>query len=490
MAVPEVVKADVPTLQTRPLRDRFAVELSDDDIETYRAIFKAQAEADWAQADALLAELDDTSLLGAILADRYLDEEYLTYYDELESWMANYADHPKAARIYRLAQRKHQSGEAEPRKPQSASKLKGFGTTSGIGNTGRPMGWKAALGDLTSGRYAQAQSNFASIAKRTKNSWYKSAAHYWAGRAAALQNNGNDAQYYFSKAAEQSYTLYGVMAASALKQPILHAAYDANTKHRIYDKPAIARASAYKQLNMEARAEEELRHAYTLTDRDGQEQLLHIAAALDLPALQLRISQALWYNTKLHHTGDYPIPSWEPAERSAQAPASLLSAIARQESGFNPYARSAAGATGVMQIMPETARYIIRRNRLNEVQVASADGAAYKSPFTIDNLTKPEVNLAVGAHYVDYLAEKSYIDNSVIHILAAYNAGPGALQKWAKQYDYINDPLLFVEHIPYKETRHYVQQVLTNYIMYEMLQDHTANAINALHAGQWPKVNL
>lgn len=485
-----VYTQELEVMKPKPLRERFAVSLSENDIDTYHAIFAAQAASDWETADTLIAKLNDATLLGSLLADRYLSVDYISYYDELETWMRNYADHPKAHRIHSLAKRKQPNdSEMLAHASSTGKRLKGFGTANGIGGVERPTGWRAALAHLRNDRFAQAESAFVKIAKRVDHSWYKSAGYYWAARAATATDQNEKARNYYNKASQQGYTLYGVLAASALQQPILHAPYNADANHSIYDLASIARASVYKQLNMDARAEHELRNAYTQTDRAGQEQLLHISAALELPALQLRISQALWYNTKLHHTGDYPLPSWELAERSAKAPNSLLYAIARQESGFYTKAKSRVGATGVMQIMPETARYIIDKNGLDEVRVASADGSFPKSSFTLANLTKPEINLAVGAHYIDYLAEKHYIDNSVIHILAAYNAGPGALRKWTKEYSHIQDPLHFVEHIPYRETRHYVQQVLTNYIMYEMLEGQSSKAISDLHASTWPTVN-
>lgn len=471
---------------SRPLRERFEVSLSNADSERYHALYKAHAQADWQSADALIAELDNNILLGAALANRYLSEDYVSSYNELEQWLVTYSDHPKASRIHRLAMRKQPSDTAAPKAAENTSKLKGYGTVSGIGHAERPAAWAEAMRLYKTGKYSAATKHFVAAAKQTDNHWYISSAHFWAGRSANAAGNNPTAHY--EKASGYGYTLYGTLARHALGNAMLEEAYAANSEHSVYDKAAVARASAYTQLGMPALAEKELRHLFTASDRDGREQLMHIAAALELPALQLRISQSLWYNTKSNHAGDYPMPAWELAERSAQTPMGLLFAIARQESGFNPNAKSRVGAKGVMQLMPKTASYIIERNRLDEVRVASADDSYPTSAFKLSNLDKPEVNLAIGAHYIDYLADKNYIDNNLIYTLTAYNAGPGKLRKWKRELETSADPLLFIESIPYRETRHYVQQVLNNHMMYALLDSGDTSALDALASGQWPHV--
>ncbi len=131
----------------------------------------------------------------------------------------------------------------------------------------------------------------------------------------------------------------------------------------------------------------------------------------------------------------------------------LVLAVSRQESNFNPYARSSAGACGLMQVMPNTA-YHVSGN--------SQDKKDLRRLFDIS------YNLEVGQKYLEYLLNKPYIGGNLFYMLAAYNAGPGNLVKWMKTMRYQNDPLLFIEVIPARQTRLYVERVMANYWIYSM----------------------
>src|SRR5688572_20467706 len=94
--------------------------LKSGDVETYRAIFKAQAAGQIAKADGLVRQLDDKSLLGYVLLERYLGPKYVTKYSELQAWMAKYADHAGADRVHRLALRKKPKAAKAPSGPEPA----------------------------------------------------------------------------------------------------------------------------------------------------------------------------------------------------------------------------------------------------------------------------------------------------------------------------------------------------------------------------------
>lgn len=167
------------------------------------------------------------------------------------------------------------------------------------------------------------------------------------------------------------------------------------------------------------------------------------------------------YNSVTH-----PIQNWKPANGEFTVSRALLHAIMHQESRFKPRARSHRGAYGVMQIMPQTANYIIRKARLNEVQIASTSMVPVRVPnISARTLHQPEVNMAVGQAYLEYLAEKPYIQGDIVRLLAAYNAGPGAVQNWVERKGEL-DQEAFAKSIPYKETRDYVQKVMANYWVY------------------------
>ena len=132
----------------------------------------------------------------------------------------------------------------------------------------------------------------------------------------------------------------------------------------------------------------------------------------------------------------------------------MLFAITRQESGFEREAISRAGARGLMQLMPGTARYVADKMRL---------------PFSAERLTADGTyNVLLGRAYLETLIED--FDGSYPLAIAAYNAGPGRVRQWLRDY---GDPrggkidmVDWIENIPLSETRNYVQRVLENLQVY------------------------
>lgn len=151
---------------------------------------------------------------------------------------------------------------------------------------------------------------------------------------------------------------------------------------------------------------------------------------------------------------DYPTAQWTPQGGYRLDP-SLINAIIRQESRFNPTARSYVGATGLMQLMPATAKYI-------------AEKKGYARQISKSSLENPAFNMKLGQDYVEYLLTYKGVDGDIMSMLVAYNAGPGNLFKWRKRMGDNNDPLLFIETLPVKETRDYVEHVMANYWVYRL----------------------
>jgi len=169
----------------------------------------------------------------------------------------------------------------------------------------------------------------------------------------------------------------------------------------------------------------------------------------------------------------YPIPSFAVNFTVDQA---LVWAITRQESGFNPSAKSHAKAAGLMQIMPATASFITRK----------------RSYRTTDRhlLLNPETNIAIGQTYITHLLDEPLIESSIVRLLAAYNGGPGNLRKWLRKVDHQDDAFLLIESIPARETRYYVKHVITNLAMYRAQLGEAALSLEELAAGGIGKLQL
>ena len=143
-----------------------------------------------------------------------------------------------------------------------------------------------------------------------------------------------------------------------------------------------------------------------------------------------------------------------------------------QESLFNTSAKSHRGALGLMQIMPSTAKFI---SSIKEVK---------RGNFNI--LKVPEINITVGQEYIEHLLNLKIINNNLIYLTAAYNGGPGNLQKWQKNTNYLDDPLLFMESIPSRETRWFIEKVLTKYWIYNNKIGKKSNSLRMLAKGENP----
>jgi soluble lytic murein transglycosylase-like protein len=146
----------------------------------------------------------------------------------------------------------------------------------------------------------------------------------------------------------------------------------------------------------------------------------------------------------------------------------LLFAIMRQESKFNPNAAGSGGARGLMQLMPATAHAMARSIKLS------------------GSIASPAVNMALGQQYLQSLMDTDSVGNNLVFLLVAYNAGPVVLEKWQDTIAYNQDPLLFIESIPYGVTRDYVVNVIGNYWVYSELFGNNNPSLAMVAKGGWP----
>jgi soluble lytic murein transglycosylase len=278
-----------------------------------------------------------------------------------------------------------------------------------------------------------------------------SRAAYWAGRAAARKGDKQEAQAWYKRAAIHSTTYHGHLAASALGNPVA------------LPKP-IPRPSASA---VEIFRKHELVRVILVLDQLGQYKrlrtfMLRLAKVLKTPQYRLlvaRLAQSIgrpdlgvWVARQAQRDGivlaeqSYPLISM-PAGRPERA---LLLAVARQESNFDAQAASYAGAFGIMQLMPATARATAKSLRIRYSRSALKRDPSY--------------NIRLGRAYLSKMLSR--YNESYILAISAYNAGPNAVKKWLRKFgdprDKAMDPIDWIEMIPYSETRTYVQRVLGN----------------------------
>ena len=199
--------------------------------------------------------------------------------------------------------------------------------------------------------------------------------------------------------------------------------------------------------------------------------LLHLAERLELPSAQLWLARNGPAGEVTPVSARYPTPAWAPQSGWRVDPA-LIYAHALQESQFRTDAVSSAGARGLMQLMPATAQLVARRKG------ESIDRS---------QLNSPAVAFEYGQSYLEMLRDMPVTQGLLPKIIAAYNAGPGAIVAWKDKVKDGGDPLLFIESIPYVETRGYVAIVLRNYWMYHRQKGTNAPSLTALAQGMWPR---
>jgi len=341
--------------------------------------------------------------------------------------------------------------------------------------------WAAGLASWRTNDLDGARRHFARLAAAPDASpWLTSAGAYWAGRAALRSRQPELVSGFLHQAAEHPRTFYGLLARRSLGLPINfdwgREGLTETEASALEAVPAGRRAMALVQIGETARAEQELRTLYPKADADTRAAVMRLADSSGMSSLALHLAAET--SADAEEPGGvvsafYPVPLWEP-EGGWTLDRALLFAFVRQESGFNPDARSGAGARGLMQVMPATAAYIARDPTL-------------RRPAGRDRLHTPEANLALGQKYLDYLLKLPEVDGNLFYAAVAYNGGPGNLRKWQRGVQHNDDPLLFIESIPSRETRLYVERVIANLWMYRNRMGQTAPSLDMVAAGDWPQ---
>lgn len=340
--------------------------------------------------------------------------------------------------------------------------------------------WLTGLAMWRLGRVADAAGHFENAARHAEGSpWLASAGAFWAARAHLVARAPARVTPWLEAAAEHPRTFYGLLARSLLgRSPEFNWAPPALEREAIERLATSApgrRAVALVQAGEDRRAEKELRRFAAAADKPLARGILALAVHADMPALALRLDRQLFPNGGGYDSAAYPLPRWEP-ENGFRVDPALVYALIRQESGFNPNAKSGAGASGLMQLMPRTAGFVARDRAYHR-------GAKTKKLFS------PELNLTLGQRYLETLIRDPAIQGDLFFIAAAWNGGPGNLAKWWRKADHQGDPLLFIESIPLRETRIFVERVMANLWIYRHRMGRDSPSLAQLAAGEWPVYN-
>lgn len=344
-----------------------------------------------------------------------------------------------------------------------------------------PMaGWVHGLASWQMKNYKQAAKSFETTARSAyATGWMSAGAAYWAARAYDRIGNARRKADFLELAASHPRTFYGLLAIAALEDqkdvewatPRLSAVQ----QRQITATPAGQRAEKLLAVGQLSLAEAELRTLYKSSDLHGKKALRAYAYDRNLPSLSMRLAHAIRSGSSDEiDAALYPTMPWSP-QKGYRIDRALVHAIVRQESKFNPSAQnSGSGATGLMQLMPRTAYHVAKDDKY-----LTDEGRA--------ELKNPSISLSLGQKYIEELLNNDLVGQDLLSLAIAYNAGPGTLAKWKSEREGMNDPLLFIETIPFHETRNYVEQVMANYWMYRMRFNQPNDSMVALADGKWAR---
>ena len=331
--------------------------------------------------------------------------------------------------------------------------------------------WTAGIAAWRSGDIDQALNFFHVLAEDEKASGHLVAsAAFWASRGELRNGNAAESFRYLEIAAQHQDTFYGSLAAEALGQDItldfdLPEVTDSYLNW-LKSTPGGMRAFALLQVGETYHASRELRYLWEEMTDDQKVQTMAFAAKTHMAGLSFRTADVIKREQgRVYYGGLYPIPDFE-AGAPIRIDQAVLLSVMRQESGFNPRAKSWAKASGLMQLMPATAAFITRDR-------------GYRGNKRHD-LMVPAVNIKIGEDYILHLLKEPLIEKDMVKLLAAYNGGPGNLRKWMRKVNHGGDTLMLLESLQARETRFYVKNVMTNLWIYRKRLGQNAVAVSNL----------
>lgn len=337
--------------------------------------------------------------------------------------------------------------------------------------------WIAGLAAWNLGLYDVARFHFEVAASSgTLGGRELAGAAFWAARANLATHHPEDVVPWLQIAANDPHTLYGQLAARQLGLgPPLEFALPALTAaevQAVLGVPAVRRAIALSQIGHDTMADREMRALYAAGGLGMAPALLAAAGQHGMASAALRIGRALLNFAGLDYPAAlYPLAPWTP-ESGFNVDRALLHAFMRQESAFNIRALSIDGARGLMQLLPSTASFVagdtslMRQNR--------------------SRLFSPEYNLELGQRYLRHLLETEGFRDNLMLVVAAYNGGPGNLSRWTRAMGQVDDPLIFMEKVPVRETREFVELVVANLWIYRARMGQQSPTLDSMAANVWP----
>ena len=345
-----------------------------------------------------------------------------------------------------------------------------------VGSTGdwaSQAAWVSGLASWRLGDFNAASTSFQQVAQIATQRELRAGGYYWAARSEQAAGRPGSVERLLRSAAntaEASESFYGLVARETLGMPTrLTTDPFIGSDPPVDQLPNVQRAIELARIGEPALAEDMLRHQAKIGAASEHHALIQLAKRLDLPAAQLWLANNGQWGARSDSTDRYPNPTWRPLNGWRVDPALAYGHIV-QESAFRRSAVSRAGAVGLMQVLPVTAQQMANIRGLN---------------YTRSSLTDPRFNLEFGQSFIETMRRDPGTAGQLPRVIASYNAGPLPVARWAGINDK-GDPMLWIESLPYWETRYYVPAVLRNMWVYQGLNNEQTTTLRAMAEHKWP----
>ncbi len=339
--------------------------------------------------------------------------------------------------------------------------------SDGAGEWVTHANWIAGLASWRLDDCNSAARHFRSVAYGRAERELAAAGAYWAARAEQACRRPHAVEPLLRAAAASAESFYGLLARETLGMDKTLPGARLPAPGRIENLPNVRRALRLAEIGEYSLADQMLRHQAAIGPAADHLALIALTQRIDFSGVQYFLAHNGRNGIRVPAAARFPMPRWQPSGGWRIDPA-LAFAHARQESDFRPGAVSPAGAVGLMQVRPGTAG-----------DFARARGTA------VGNLTHPPTNLEYGQSFIELMRSNPATQGQLLKVIAAYNAGPVPVSRW----NYINhrgDPLLWIESLPYWETRFYVPAIMRNLWVYQQLEGSAQPSLKSLAEHQWP----
>jgi soluble lytic murein transglycosylase-like protein len=404
--------------------------------------------------------------------------------DALRTQLDNYvkADDATNAEAAFLAQAPYLSADARAEAAQrigwiyyvlgrdfDARRVADYWRAGASGEWNSQAAWIAGLASWRLGDCNSASREFRDVAANGTQREMIAAGYYWTARAEQACRRPQAVQALLKAAAASPESFYGLLARETLGTATSLPPAPRISTAAVDNLPNVRRAVELAGIGENALAEQMLRHQAKIGSPADQPALLEVAKRLNLAGAQYWLATNGQPGVRIAAAERYPSPAWTPV-RGWRVKPDLAFAHIIQESNFRTAAVSAAGAVGLMQVRPGS---------------ASDEASAAGMPFATSYLYDPRYNLEFGQSYIERMRRSAYTGDQLPKVIASYNAGPLPVGRWATIPDK-GDPLLWIESIPYWETRYYVPAVMRNLWVYEGLGNEPQPSLKSLAQHRWP----